>query len=194
MKLQVSSADYRKLSDQELVHRYVSRKDHVTINVLFERYGHLVLGVCIKYLKNNEAAKDATQQIFIKLLEDLHRFQIENFKSWLLQVTRNHCLMQLRKGVKLVNKDWEQGEDIESDEGWQQKIEDEKLYEQLELAIAQLNKEQRTCIELFYLKKMTYGEIASATKYTATQVKSYIQNGKRNLKIKLEALTGGVRQ
>ncbi len=188
------SADYRKLSDEELIHRFIHRNDHVTINVLFERYGHLVLGVCMKYLKDGEAAKDATQQIFIKLLEDLHKFQIEHLKPWLFQVAKNHCLMQLRKAVKVVNNQFVTNEQMDSDEEWQRKIETEHLYEKLEIAITQLNKEQRTCIDLFYSQKLTYAEIASKTKYSLQEVKSHLQNAKRNLKIKLETITGGVRK
>jgi len=172
----------------------VHRNDHATISVLFERYGHLVLAVCMKYLKDGESAKDATQQVFIKLLEDLHKFQIQHFKPWLLQVTRNHCLMQLRKTVPVVNNEFTTNTDWESDEEWQRKIEEEQLYEHLDVAIAQLSLEQRTCIELFYLHKMTYAAIAAKTKYTLPEVKSHLQNGKRNLKIKLETLAGGVRK
>ncbi len=186
----MTSADYKKLSDEELIHRYVHRQDQVTINFLFERYGHLVYGVCLKYLKNTEASKDATQQIFIKLLDDLHRFKIERFKPWLLQVTRNFCLMELRVNIPVVNSELATHLDIdmESDEDWHHKIEEEHLYENLDAALKQLNEEQRTCIELFYLQKLTYAEIANKTKYTIREVKSYLQNGKRNLKIKMEAL------
>lgn len=187
-KFNVSYAEYKKLSDEELIHRFVHRQDQVAISVLFEKYGHLVLGVCMKYLKNREAAKDATQQIFIKLLEDLPRFQIENFKAWLLQVTRNFCLMQLRKEIPVVNNELITNMSVESDEDLHQKIEEEHLYQQLEVSIKQLNDEQRCCIELFYLQKMTYAAIATTTKYSLQEVKSHLQNGKRNLKIKMEAL------
>lgn len=188
MKPQVTQADYKKLSDEELIHRYSHRKDPIAINLLFERYGHLVLGVCLKYLKDGEGAKDATQQIFIKLLDDLPRFQIERFKPWLLQVTRNFCLMQLRKEIPVINSEFITNMDVESDEDWHRKIEEEHLYENLELALTQLNAEQRRCIEMFYLKKMSYAAIAAETRYSIGEVKSHLQNGKRNLKIKLEAL------
>ena len=187
-RYQGSAADYKKLSDEELVHRYVHRHEQVAMNFLFDRYGHLVLGVCLKYLKDSEAAKDATQQIFIKLLDDLHRFKIDNFRPWLLQVTRNHCLMQIRSSIKVKSNELESRVIMESDDDWHRKVEEENLYNQLEQAIRDLNREQRTCIEFFYLKKMTYAEITGSTGYTMQEVKSYLQNGKRNLKIKMEAL------
>jgi RNA polymerase sigma factor (sigma-70 family) len=183
------AADYRKLSDEELIHRFTHRQDQMAINFLFERYGHLVLGVCFKHLKSGEAAKDATQQIFIKLLDDLHRFKIESFRPWLYQVTRNFCLMELRRELPVHNNEFVGVQDMETDEDWQHKIEQEHLYNKLEVAMTQLNKEQRVCIELFYLEKMTYSEIAANTGFSLLEVKSFLQNGKRNLKIKMEALT-----
>ena len=190
----MSSADYRKLSDEALIHRFVHRNDQITINVLFERYGHLVLGLCMKYLNNAETAQDATRQIFIKLLDDLHQFQIENFRSWLFQATKNFCLMKIRKGIEVVNNEFVTYQDMENDDAWSQKMEEANLYEKLETAIIQLNASQRTCIELFYLHKMTYKEIAAKTKYSLQDVKNYLQQGKLNLKIRLETLTGGVRK
>jgi RNA polymerase sigma factor (sigma-70 family) len=185
----VASGDYRKLADEELIHRYVHRQEDIAVNVLFERYGHLVLGVCLKYLKEQEAAKDAMQQIFIKLLDDLKRFEVQHFKSWLYQVCKNYCFMQLRRTQPVVNNELiANGEvDMEFEEGWHHKIEQEQLLDKLEAAITQLNEEQKCCIELFYLQKLTYAEISAKTGYPILQVKSAIQNGKRNLKIKLEA-------
>jgi RNA polymerase sigma-70 factor (ECF subfamily) len=191
MKSQVPSSDYRKLPDEELIYRFVHKQEQVAITYLYERYAHLVLGVCCKYLNDTEAAKDATQQIFIRLLDDLKKYTIEKFKPWLCQVARNYCLMQLRQSIPVVNNEFITNMDMEFEEDMHQKIEQEKTYEKLEDALKELNDEQRTCIEMFYLKKMTYAGISQQTGYTLLQVKSFIQNGKRNLKIKLEA-TGGV--
>lgn len=179
--------EYRKLPDEELIFRYVHRNEHMAFTCLFDRYGHLVYGVCLKYLKDPDAAKDAMQQVFIKLLEDLKRFKVESFKPWLYQVAKNHCFMQLRKPVPVINGKLGDVGDMEFEEDWHHKIEQEQLLEQLEAAIKVLNEEQRACIELFYLQKRTYAEIAVQTGYTVMQVKSAIQNGRRNLKIKLEA-------
>lgn len=186
--LKVVPADYRKLSDEELIFRYVHRQEQVAINCLFERYGHLVFGVCVKYLKNSDAARDAAQQIFIKLLDDLKRFEVEHFKPWLFQVTKNFCFMQLRKPIPVVGNEFVDAADMESDSELHHKIEQEHLYTHLEAAVNALNAEQKKCIELFYQHKLTYAEIAAKTGYSVLQVKSAIQNGRRNLKIKLEAI------
>lgn len=182
------TADYRKLSDEELIFRYVHRQEQVAVNCLFERYGHLVFGVCVKYLKNSEAAKDAMQQVFIKLLEDLKRFEIQHFKPWLYQVAKNYCFMQLRRPIPVEGNEFTDAADMESDYELHHKIEQEQLYGRLEAAVNELNAEQKQCIELFYLQKLTYAEIVAKTGYSILQVKSAIQNGKRNLKIKLGAV------
>ena len=189
-KLQIQVSDYKKFPDDELVYRYVNLHDNTAINYLYERYGHLVFGVCLKYLKDTEAAKDTTQQIFIKMLDDLNRFHINNFKPWLFKVTKNTCLMQLRSSLPVVNNKIEIGDDMDFEQETHQKIEQEEKLNNLETALSQLCDEQRICIELFYLQKLTYAEIVQRTDYTLLQVKSFIQNGKRNLKIKMEAFQG----
>lgn len=189
MTRQLLPAEYKKLSDEELVHRFVHRGEQEVMSAIFERYGHLVLGVCRKYLKDTEAAKDAMQQVFIKLIDDLPRFEIKHFKGWLLQVTRNHCLMLLRKNMPEIHSDeLIKHAVVESDESWHHKIEEEHLYRQLEAALELLKEQQRVCVQYFYLEKLTYAEISARTKYTLQEVKSFLQNGKRNLKIKMEAL------
>jgi len=193
-KLQVSQADYRKLSDEELLHRFIHRNDHLSIHFLFDRYGHLVLGVCKKYLKDSEAAKEATQQIFIKLLEDVHKYQIAQLKPWLFQVTKNHCLMLQKKAVAVVNNEFITNESQEQEDTLSRFLEEEKIQTQLEVAITALDKEQRICIELFYQQKMTCAEIAEKTKYSLKDVKTHLQKGKSNLKIKLDTITEGLRK
>ncbi len=183
----LASTDYRKLSDEELVHRYASRDEELAFAALFQRYSHLVYGVCLKYLKNVEAAKDASQQIFIKLLEDLKSHDVMFFKSWLYTVARNHCLMELRKSKPELEKEFSE-EIVEFEDDWHQKVKRDEFLTQLEAAVQELNKKQRVCIRHFYIDKMSYAEVARQTTYDIKEVKSAIQNGKRNLKIKLEAL------
>lgn len=188
MNKQGTITDHRKLPDEELVYRYAHRGEQIAVNSLFERYGHLVYGICLKYLKEPEAAKDATQQIFIKLLDDLQRFDIECFKLWLYKAVKNYCFMQLRKSIKVVKNEIIVDDNVEFEDGWHQKIEQEELLTALENAVGGLSKEQKLCIEMFYLQQMTYSQIATKKGLSIKQVKSMIQNGRRNLKIKLETL------
>lgn len=176
---------YDHITDTELLDYYNADKNQQWIGILLERYTLLLLGVCMKYLKDETEAKDCVQQIFLKVLTEVGKYRIEYFKSWLYMVAKNHCLMRLRdKGAKTVKELNE--EHLAHSESTNDLATDEQAYDFLEEAINELNEEQRQCVILFYLKKKSYQQIAEKTGYSLLQVKSYIQNGKRNLKIILE--------
>lgn len=181
-------AEYKELSDEELVRRYASKGEHFAFSCLFYRYSHLVYGICLKYLNDVSSAKDAMQQVFIKLLEDLKKHDIDRFKPWLYQVSKNHCLMQLRKKSPEVSSENIGDLSMEFEEEWHHKIEEDKLLDELDRAVKELSMDQRKCIEFFYLQKMSYAEVSRQTGYDLNKVKSAIQNGKRNIKNRLEAL------
>lgn len=179
----------KALSDLELISEYKNSHDPEIIGELYKKYTHLVFGVCMKYLNSEENSQDAVMQIFEKLLSDIKVHEISNFKSWLYSVAKNHCLMDLRKN-KVQKK---------ATEGFQKEFEfdfvefpiephlnneeiDKSKFKNLQEAINLLNKEQKLCIELFYLKDKSYNEVADITGYKLEKVKSYLQNGKRNLK------------
>lgn len=169
------------MTDEELLLAYRTTKDNQWIGLLLQRYTTLLLGVAMKYLKDREQAEDAVQQVFITVLMHLPGEQIHNFKGWLYILIRNHCLQQLRN--KPTNAGENALEHLPAAEPYQDDIawQDYSL-QQLENAIEELNEEQRTAIVLFYLKRYSYEQIIEKTGYTFMQVKSYIQNGKRNLK------------
>lgn len=170
--------------DEELVALYAQTLDKNCVGILYERYAHLVFGVCMKYLKNREESKDAVLSIFEKLLTDLRNHKIENFKSWIHSVARNHCLMFLRKNNRPgTESDIDLLQNQLSESGKEQETEKEYQLQELEKAILQLNEEQKKCIELFYLQDQCYQDVAAQTGYSLNTVKSAIQNGKRNLKL-----------
>lgn len=178
---------YDHITDAELLDYYTSDSNREWMGILLERYTLLLLGVCIKYLKNEEEAKDCVQQIFLKVLNEAGKYKIDYFKSWLYMVAKNHCLMRLRdvqgRNTKEIN---EQLYIAAEDADKSQLIQNEKTYSLLEEAMGELNEEQKLCVTLFYLQKKNYQQIAGLTSYNLLQVKSYIQNGKRNLKLLLE--------
>jgi len=177
---------YDHITDAELLQLYYTDKNQEWIGILLERYTLLLLGVCMKYLKDENEAKDCVQQIFLKVLTEVGKYRIDYFKSWLYMVAKNHCLMRLRdKGSKSA-KELSDHYAVASEADKQELIANEKTYDLLEEAINELNEEQRQCVILFYLKKNSYQQISEQTGYSLMQVKSYIQNGKRNLKIFLD--------
>jgi len=177
-------ADYRKLSDEELVFRYAHKYEHAALIYLFERYGHIVAGVCNNYTGSINEAKEATQKIFLQIAEDLVTYKIEKFKPWLFQKCRNYCLLNY-KGSLPVDNNGALSEDFEED--WQYKIEEAHMAEILQPMVGSLDAAQRTCIELFYLQNLTYNAIAERTGYDVSTVKNSIVSGIRNLKKQLMA-------
>ncbi|KAA5532590.1 sigma-70 family RNA polymerase sigma factor [Taibaiella lutea] len=175
--------NYRNLSDEDLLHRIAIKQDQEAFGVLYQRYLHLALGVCIKYLKSPDLAKDAVQVIFVRIWTDVHQHQVRKFKPWFYQVVKNHCLMELRKkdpNQKIV-ADWDM-DIMESEETLHHKLNEEHLILTLHLCLKALNNEQKQCIEHFYLNQKSYNETAILTGFSDKKVKTNIQNGRRNLK------------
>jgi RNA polymerase sigma-70 factor (ECF subfamily) len=176
------------MDDQELIAQYRKKGNKQLVGELFNRYAHLVFGVCIKYLGDEADAKDATLELFEKLVTDLKKVEVEKFNNWLHVVSRNHCLMILRKSKKYQSRSLDSSINGFEDHS-QEKLEDavlsEARFELLEEAIDKLNDGQQECIRLFYLDKLPYQSVCDRTGFDMKQVKSYIQNGKKNLKTML---------
>ena len=182
-----------QLSDEMLVKSYQQKGDLAQLGELYQRYTGLVFGVCMKYLKNEDDSKDAVMQIFEKLIVSLRKHEVNNFRSWLHVLTKNHCLMWLRSKKNMHLKDIQEinlEKNVEftyyQHHGSENSF--EKDLENLKTAITSLPREQKECIELFYLHEKCYKEIVDITGFELKKVKSYIQNGRRNLKIYMEKL------
>jgi len=184
----VNTDHYKHISDQQLLENFYEDKDKQWLGILLQRYTLLLLGVCMKYLKNEEEAKDSVQQVFLKAITELDKYRVDYFKSWIYMVAKNHCLMKLRdKQGRLtveINEKLVTAHEEEFDK--QKLLEDEKTMELLTASLKELNPEQQQCVTLFYLQKKSYQEISTSTGFSMMQVKSYIQNGKRNLKLLIE--------
>jgi RNA polymerase sigma factor (sigma-70 family) len=172
------------LPDAELLRRYRDSEDAFYVGELFRRYTHLVFGVCMKYLKDEENSKDAVMQVFEKLLEDLKKHEVSNFRSWLHSVARNHCLMQLRAAPREVSLDefHEITAAFMESEDEMHPEEKETLLRHLEECMTWLSEPQQVCIKMFYMEDRSYVEIVAATGYTQGEVKSHLQNGRRKLR------------
>ena len=176
------------ISDQQLLNSFYTSRENHWLGILLQRYTLLLLGVCMKYLKNEEEAKDCVQQVFLKAITELHKYKVEYFKSWLYMVAKNHCLMKLRDRQARTPAEIKEQMAITpaDDPGMALHLEKDRQLEMMNDCLQELVKEQKQCVTLFYLEKRSYNEIADHTGFTLLQVKSYIQNGKRNLKILLE--------
>lgn len=166
-------------SDEDIINHFRKTGDQAIIGVLFDRYSHLVYAVSYNYLKDEEDCKDVVLHIFENLGRDLNRYEIKNFSSWLHVVTKNYSLKQLSKRKVTLPITNESYIVEEEESGPEFNIH----LPNLSMAMEQLNEEQKICIELFYIKEQSYKEITEHTGFDLNQVKSYIQNGKRNLKL-----------
>ena len=175
------------LSDEALLNAFKESTDQQMLAQLYLRYTDLVYGVCVKYLKDGEAAKDAVMNIYHELLIKLQSHEVENFKGWLYVVAKNHCLIQLRKEKKMVTVEFTpavmQSEDFTHLDNV---LEKENELKKLEFCIENLPDEQKQSIRLFYLENKCYNEIVDTTGFEWNKVRSLIQNGRRNLKICME--------
>ncbi len=191
MKFIKNTSKSQSPDDAELVALYQKSGDLDILGNLYNRYMHLVYGVCLSYFKDEEQSKDAVMQIFEELVTKLRVHQVQNFKSWLHVLTRNHCLMALRKQNRnpLVPMD---ENFVEKDDFVHLDIDDTKETRLtiMEKCMETLSEEQRKSVDLFYLQEKCYKEVAEITGYDMLKVKSYIQNGKRNLKICIEKNSG----
>ena len=175
---------HNELSDEELLSAYRKSGDNEWLGYLLPRYTTLLLGVALKYLKDKVQAEDAVQQVFLKALTKMPKEDILNFKGWLYILMRNHCLQLLREKVHQSDESALAGLAASPANDEELRLHEYTL-QQLTVAMTTLNEEQRITLTLFYLKKLSYEQIIQQTGYDFMQVKSFIQNGKRNLRITL---------
>lgn len=191
MKFIKNNTRIKEQDDIALIADYKNSGNLEVLGTLYNRYMHLVFGVCLNYLKDEEQSKDAVMQIFEELVVKLRIHEVQNFKSWLHVLTRNHCLMALRKTSKnnTVSID---DTFVENTEFVHLDVDDtkEQKLTVMEKCMETLPEEQRKSVDLFYLQEKCYKEVADLTGYDLLKVKSYIQNGKRNLKICIEKNSG----
>ena len=184
-------------TDQELLAAFRRSGKAEPLAELYDRYLELSYGLCLRYLRHTAAAEDAVMEVFEALLQKVPQHEIHNFRSWLYTFVRNHCLMDLRAAgrspLRNATDDFMQSEPFEHPETerpWEQRAETQAA---LSDCIAALKAEQRQCIRLFYLEERSYKDIAEALQWELGQVRSHIQNGRRNLKSCMETkLDSGV--
>jgi RNA polymerase sigma-70 factor (ECF subfamily) len=175
-------------TDLELVSAFCQQDEKRALGILYQRYGHLVVGLCLDYLKDREAARDATMDVFEKVTLKVCNKPIETFRAWLFYTSRNHCIDLLRKKIR----EREKAQQI-AGETFVESVEDERPLSEIRLtqlpeALVTLSTEQASCVRLFYLKGLSYAQVCEKTGYDLKKVKSYLQNGRRNLRIKLEKM------
>ena len=170
-------------TDETLLFNYQRDGDLKVLAELYQRYMDLVYGVCLKYLRTPDDAKDAVINIYEELTIKVKKHQIEHFKAWLYQLAKNHCLMILRKKKTIPFEIDSELVQLKDESHLEEAMAKEAHLTIMQECINQLVSQQKTAIELFYFKEKCYKEIAEITHMDVNKVKSFIQNGRRNLKI-----------
>jgi RNA polymerase sigma factor (sigma-70 family) len=171
-------------SDDELL-KQLRKGDRNSLGYLWDRYAHLLFGVGMKYLKDGERSKDLVVELFSDLPALIEKHEVERFKPWVHAVMRNRCLLALRGNKNGAVMPDDLLEDVAQEERESSMLRENDL-QQLEQAITELNDGQRACIRHFYLDRRSYQEVADLTGHTTEQVRSHLQNGRRNLRLILE--------
>lgn len=178
-----ANSKYNSLADEDLLKLHRSSRGNECLGHLLQRYTTLLLGVGMKYLKDKDEAQDAVQQVFLKAITHLPEGEILNFKGWLYILMRNHCLQMLRGAHHKADEQVLNNLSDTIGEDKEELLAKEATLVQMNEALEELGEEQKVAVVSFYIKKLSYQQIMEQTGFTFTQVKSYIQNGKRNLKI-----------
>jgi RNA polymerase sigma factor (sigma-70 family) len=170
-------------TDADLLHRFQKEEADEALVALFDRYLELIYGLCLKYLKEEHVAQDAVMDIYLALRKKVPQHEIGHFKNWLFTFVRNHCLMELRRNKKQITPF--SSERMQSEPVWHP-IEEEDTKEtqlqRMEDCLEQLAEQQKACVQLFYYQGLSYKDIAAQRAESLGRVRSYIQNGRRNLK------------
>lgn len=179
-----SEKGLRKLSDEDVLHQYCRTRAPEYFAELFNRYVPIVFSICKSYLDHDEDRRDMVMRIFQKCLEKVDQQPVKKFSGWLSLLARNECIDYLRLQEKapekaLPVKNWESPEN-----GYYHR--QESLIRELSVALGSLKPHQRRCIELYYFEEKSYKEISRTTGFSDKEVKSYLQNGKRRLRILIE--------
>jgi RNA polymerase sigma-70 factor (ECF subfamily) len=178
-------------SDEDIAREYFTTGNKELVGDLFEKHVKTVYGVCLFYFRDRDVAKDNVMQIFEKIMVELRKSEIKNFKGWLSFVVRNHCISELRKQknrqfVPETYLDFEIKQTTEDTENIISSIGEDEMLAYMKEALPALKENQRKCVELFYLENLSYHEISIKTNLSLNEVKSNIQNGKRNLKLMID--------
>jgi RNA polymerase sigma factor (sigma-70 family) len=180
-----------KLSDEQLVTRYRNDSDMDALAFLFDKYIDLIFGVCMKYFKQAQDSEDGTMAVFEVLVKKLKTHEVHNFKSWLYVLTKHYCLQKLRRRATTLTND---SEDILMQLVDEVHPDDVDLIERrengLRECIQKLPAEQRRTVELFYFESKSYVEIADTLSVDKEKVRSFIQNGRRNLRVCMNKKNG----
>lgn len=161
-------------TDNELL-ILLQKGNEKAFTVIYERYHKLLYLLAHRYLKDNDAAKDAVQHLFLKLWESRLLFNINiNLKNYLYTMLKNYLLNEIRNNATSLEKNYELAQEtIEDENGILSKLEEQEMIEQLYQAINDLP-EQKRAVCLYKLRDiLSNQEIAEKMQISVPTVKTH---------------------
>lgn len=111
----LNQSAHTALTDTEIIRLYLLNQDQQYFGMLYRKYAPKVFGKCLSLLRDEEAARDAMQDIFMKIMLNLSGFgERAQFSTWVYSITYNFCIdvIRKRKGKNLFTEDIEKAPDI----------------------------------------------------------------------------------
>ncbi len=187
----LTSLALRQMTDDQCLKRIAAGEEE-PFQVLFERYGELVFGYCVKLLKDRERAEDASQEAWVKIIKNANKYECQGkFRAWLLQITRNTCFSLFRDLKKNRTEDVS---DHEIEDMSQKSILDlmsaEENKAKLKKCIEDLPENQRLALLVWMTEDKSYEEIAEHMQTSVSAVKSLLFRSRQSLKEMLGSNNG----
>lgn len=178
------------IPDQELI-RQVLAGDRQAFTALIRQYRGLVSQITYRMIPQAEDRRDITQDVFVKVYQQLAHFRQEaKLSTWIGRITYHACLHHLQKKKALLLDDFYRPADDEidsADVADDASLPDEALFqhmleEHLQRAIDQLPAIQRTLITLFHLEEISLNELSVIVNMPLGTVKSHLFRARKSLR------------
>ena len=182
----------KHLSDQELM-RIVQAGDYSPASEIYERYSGRIYNFAFRFLRNSEAAEDATQEVFVKMMKHASQFHGDaKLSTWLFSITANWCRDYLRKADNKAKE----ADDVlitlpSTEQSADRNLEQRENEVRVRKALAMLTPEQREAILLSRYQGLSYAEIAQIAGCSEGAVKTRVFRAMETLKKTLAGHAGG---
>jgi RNA polymerase sigma factor (sigma-70 family) len=187
----VTNGTLQRMSDEEAVSSYLDTQNVNYFNLLYDRYNDKVYAKCISMLKDDEAAEDAVQEIFVKILLNFSKFSNKaKFSTWLYSITFNYCIDAIRKKQKDKEVAFDDGRmDVEDDSLFEAEIMEVSVI-RLKDVLDDMSVEDKSVLMMKYQDDMSIKEICDVLDKSESAIKMQILRAKeRFLKIYREKYT-----
>ncbi len=163
----------------------IARGEPAPFRIVYEAHKRRVYGICLRLMGDGPKAEEMTQEVWIKVVKSADKYQpLASLAAWLCQVTRNHCLNELRRNrPEDFTENWEQISESQVDHD-EPRFEPADI-EQMTQAFEQLPAQQRAALMMFVYEELSQSEIAVQLSLSVGAVKQLLHRAKSSLRLQL---------